>query len=110
MADFELYVVPEKYEAEMSSLEQRISKLQALADQYAGKKEEARKVWGDQDENLAKALKMCDTAIAVVNQKIEAARGSYNTLREVYSTATDTQSNIGGRLDDAEAQIRQLLK
>jgi len=109
MADFELYVSQDKFTTELGNLDGRLSALQGLLSEYQAQRQAASQVWGDQDENLAKAYQVCDSAIAVVSKKIEETLQSKNALQAILSDATSRQSSMGSFLDQANAEIQSLL-
>ena len=109
MADFELYVSKEKFTQELNQLDAKLNSLNQLLQRYQELKNRSTRVWGDQDENLAKAQQACQTAIEVVNKKIEETRQSKEALQNVLQSAETVQSQIGSRLDDAQNKIQSLL-
>ena len=108
--DTRIYVKKEEFERQISELDSRLGSLKRLLDQYESKKEEARHVWGDEDENQKKAIALCESAIAVVKQKIEATQNSKNALQNVSSDAYAIQADIGAKLDESKAAVDALLK
>ena len=107
--NFELYVSKEKFQGELDALEGNLGRLNALLEQYQAKKEQARQVWGEEDENLAKAQRMCDTAIRAVSKKIEETKVSKEALQGILSSAQSVQADIGSMLDEATAKIESLI-
>ena len=74
------------------------------------KKEEARSVWGEEDENQKKALDLCEAAIKVVKQKISETENSKNALENISNDAYALQADIGSKLDESRQQVESLLK
>ena len=111
MADsrFELYVSKDGFERELAELDGKLSKLNGPLTEYQQKKAEASRVWGEQDENLAKAQQMCDTAIRVVEKKIDETRQSKEALQSVLSSAEDFQSKMGQEIETQTEIIEKLL-
>jgi chromosome segregation ATPase len=109
MADFELYVSKEKFTSEIGQLESRLSALNSLLGDYQALKDRATKVWGSEDENLAKAQATCQSAIDVVRKKIEETQQSKDALTQVLQTAETIQRDMGSKLDDAQQVINSLL-
>lgn len=108
--DTRIYVKKEEFERQISELDGRLSSLKQLLTQYENKKEEARRVWGEEDENQKKAIALCESAIAVVKQKIEATQNSKSALENVSADAYAIQSDIGARLEESKAAVDALLK
>ena len=109
MAEFELYVSKEKFEQELSQLEAKLNSLNGLLGEYQAKREQARQVWGEEDENLAKAQHMCDTAIRAVEKKIDETKESKNALETILSESQSIQGSMGARLDEATSVIESLI-
>jgi predicted RNase H-like nuclease (RuvC/YqgF family) len=107
--NFELYVSNEKFTQELSQLDSKLGSLRGLVEEYQAKKEQARQVWGEEDENLAKAQNMCEAAIQAVNKKIQETQQSKDALQNILSSAQEVSGNIGSFLDDATAKIQSLL-
>ncbi len=105
-----IYVNKQEFERQVSELGNRLNSLKRLLDQYEAKKEEARRVWGDEDENQKKAIELCESAIKVVKQKIAETENSKNALENVSSDAYAIQADIGSKLDESRAQVEALLK
>ncbi len=107
--NFELYVSRQKFEQELSQLDAKLGTLRGLLEEYTAKKEQARQVWGEEDENLAKAQHMCDVAIQAVNKKIQETQDSKNALQSILDSATEASGNIGTFLDEATQKIESLI-
>ena len=107
--DFKLYVSKPVFERELSQLDAKLGTLNGLLSEYQQKKEEARRVWGEEDENLAKAQRLCDVAIQAVNKKIKETQESKDALQNILNSAQAMQAEMGSQLDEATAQIQRLL-
>ena len=107
--DFKLYVSKPVFEKELAQLEAKLGRLNGLLQEYQAKKEEARRVWGEEDENLAKAQHLCDVAIQAVQKKIKGTQESKNALQSILESAQAIQADMGSQLDQATAQIQRLL-
>jgi predicted RNase H-like nuclease (RuvC/YqgF family) len=107
--DTRIYVNKETFQNEISTLGSKLDILKQLLDEYEAKKEEARRVWGDEDENQKKAIELCESAIKVVKKKIAETENSKGALENVSSDAYAIQEDIGNQLDDARRQVESLL-
>ena len=105
-----IYVKKEEFERQIGELGNRLNSLKRLLDQYENKKEEARRVWGEEDENQKKAIALCESAIKVVKQKIAETENSKKALENVSADAYALQADIGTKLEESKAQIDALLK
>lgn len=105
-----VFVDKETFNNQVSELEGKLNSLKQLLTQYEQKKEEARRVWGDDDENQRKAIQLCESAIKVVQQKIEATEKNKTQLQNVSDEAFAMQSEMGQSLDTARAAVDALLK
>lgn len=108
--NFELYVSKEKFEGELQQLDAKLGSLNGLLAEYEAKRQQAAQVWGDQDENLAKAQALCDAAIKAVQKKIDETKTSKDALQSILSDAQTIQADMGSQLDEARATIESLLK
>lgn len=108
--DTRIYVKKEEFERQISELDSRLNSLKRLLDQYENKKEEAKRVWGEEDENQKKAIALCESAIKVVRQRIEATQNSKSALENVSNDAYAIQAEIGSKLDQSKVAVDALLK
>ena len=107
--NFELYVSKETFSNELAQLDAKLGSLNGLLAQYQAKKQQAAQVWGDEDENLAKAQQMCESAIRVVQKKIDETKASKDALQQILEGSQATQASMGAKLDDAKSMIDALL-
>ncbi|MBR3179232.1 MAG: hypothetical protein IKF49_06915 [Clostridia bacterium] len=108
--DTRIYVDKQTFANQVSELDSRLNALNNLLREYEAKKEEARRVWGDEDENQRKAIALCESAIAVVQQKIDATKVNKEQLQNVSDEAFASQAEMGAALDESKSQIDALLQ
>ena len=107
---FQLNIDPSAYQTQIDQLNTRINNLRNLASQYASMKQQAETAWGSEDPNLAKAQQVCDTAVRVINQKIEGSQQSLDAIQGILNAGETLSQQSGQGLDEANAEIERLLK
>lgn len=107
---FQLNIDPSEYQAQIDQLNTRINNLRNLASQYAGMKQQAENAWGTEDANLAKAQEVCDTAVRVIEQKIEGATQSMQAIQQILEAGDTLSAQSSSGLEAANAEIQSLLK
>lgn len=97
----ELKVSESEYDSRIGQLDAQMSKLQTILGDYKTLKDDAVKVFGDDDQNLAAIQQQ-------VQQNIDAVQGQYNMLKETRDMLQKQReelgtlgSNIGTALDEA---------
>lgn len=105
-----IYVNRETLEQKLSEFDAKLNHLNNLLSQYEQLKNEAKNVWGGEDENQAKAIAACDSAIQVVQQRIEASKEDKNSLMQLNDLAFSTQAEMGSQLDEAKSITDALLR
>ena len=108
--DTRIFVDKQTFASQISELDTRLNALNNLLSQYEAKKDEARRVWGDEDENQRKAIALCESAIRVVRQKIDATKKNKEQLQNVSDEAFAAQSEMGAELLESKQQIDALLQ
>jgi chromosome segregation ATPase len=109
-SDTRIYVNKETFERQTGELNSKLNELKTLLGEYEQKKEEAKQVWGDEDENQKKALDLCESAINVVKRKISETVNTKTQLENVSSDAYASQEEMGRYLEDAKREIDALMK
>ncbi len=107
--DTRIYVNREVLNQKLSDFETDLNQLQDLLNDYESLKSRANTVWGDEDDNKAKAIAACDSAIKVVRQRIEDSKNDKNTLSQLSDLAFSTQDNLGKQIEEAKEITDNLL-
>ena len=110
MADFKINVDPTEYQTQLDNLKAKVDAMEDLKFRYQQKKTDAENAWGSEDENLAKAQAICDSAIQAIETKIKSAQGGIEAIRNLLnaSDALSIQSSQG--LEEANEYIQALIK
>lgn len=108
--NFQLNIDPSEYQAQIDQLNTRINNLRNLASQYSSMRQQAENAWGTEDPNLAKAQQVCDTAVKVINQKIDGATQSMQAIQGILEAGDTLSAQSSSGLDAANAEIESLLK
>lgn len=107
--ELEIFVQKEKYQNQINLLETKITQLQAKADEMEQLKREASTVFGDSDDNLAKAQENVEGRIRLINQAINASRASVETLQKMLQSTEDISVNVNKLLEEAMEAAAKLF-
>lgn len=108
--DLELLVNPDSYRMRIEELQGYVSSLNLLVGNYEGLRVRANSVFGEDDENLAKAQQSVTNAIALVNQKIEAVQANISLLEQTLESMEAGSTAASSLLDESTELIAKLLK
>lgn len=99
--DFELLVSKEKFDNRVETLQNNLTLLQGYAARYEDLKNEAHRVFGDDDENLNKAKRLVEENLKRVRNAIAATEEAIRTLNATSEKFEETTENVGQALEDA---------
>lgn len=107
--DFELLVSKEKFDNRVETLQNNLTLMQGYANRYEDLKNEASKIFGDDEENVAKAQRLVDANLKRVYNAIAATEEAIRSLNATSEKFEQTTANVGQALDDAFAIATNLF-
>lgn len=107
--DTRIYIDKADFDAKLGNFDNELNKLTSLLENYKQLQTNAKRVWGDADENQAKALAACASAIAVVEKRIEQTKADRNALNSLNELAFNKQKEFGSDLEAAKSITDALL-
>ena len=108
--DTRIYINREDFNDKIAAFDEKLTALKSLLEEYEQLRDDAKRVWGDADENQQKAIDACTSAIEVVKKRIEQTEHDRDVLKQLDEIAYQKQKEIGKQLDEAKSITDALLK
>lgn len=107
--DTRIFIDKQDFDGKLDRFDAELTRLQNLLEDYKALRDQAKRVWGDADENQQKAIAACTSAIQVVEKRIEQTKADQNALRQLNELAFNKQREFGADLDEAKRITDALL-
>lgn len=107
--DTRIFINKEDFNSKLGVFEQKLTALNTLLSEYEQLRDNAKRVWGDADENQQKAIAACTSAINVVKKRIQQTENDRNVLRQLDELAFAKHTEFGQQLDEAKSITDALL-
>ncbi len=105
-----IYVNEEVFRNQIGALGDGLEQLGDILRDYEALKDQAKKVWGEEDINQRKAIEVCESAITLVREKQAETRNSKTQLENISSDAYKQQADYSEKLDKAKQTIDALRR
>ena len=107
--DTRIFIDKNDFNSKLDVFEQKLTALNGLLSEYEALRDNAKRVWGDADENQQKAIAACTSAIEVVKKRIQQTESDRNTLRQLDELAFTKQAEFGQQIEEAKRFTDALL-
>ncbi len=107
--DTRIFIDKADFDGKLDAFEGKLTDLRRLLGEYETLRDNAKRVWGDQDENQQKAIEACTSAINVVKKRIEQTESDRTALKQLDELAFTKQAEFGQQLEEAKRITDALL-